>query len=136
MTPPAPQYPADLPCFRCTFTQEFHDTVIENLASLTAGNEAIIARLDRINGSVAKLFQRTDEHATALAILDTVGSKPTKALNARLDKLDRQLANDDAKSKGVHSVVDTLKPVIWAILGAIGLLLAKHADVLLTAIGK
>jgi len=39
----------------------FHDQVVGALARLEAGQEHIIARLDKINGSVTSLFEKNNE---------------------------------------------------------------------------
>lgn len=127
---------SDLPCFRCTFTQEFHDDVITSLAKLNAGQEAIMARLERMDSSQAKLWQRTDDHDHQLVTLNSDGSKPLGIMRSELAALTALVTENAAKDKGARGTFAMLSPVLWMFFSMITLLLFQHATEILPLFGK
>lgn len=132
---------------------EFHDQVIKALAELQAQNEEIIRRLDKQNGSITKLFSDTADIKIELA------RHPTDCpIRAKVDTLDRELQTGqhpgsvemrrriEALERASVTVVATettsrkwlteLKPILWAIGGAIILMLFLHADAVLKYLSR
>lgn len=127
---------------------EFHDQVIKALAGLQVQNEEILHRLDKQNGSIGKLFQDCADIKVELA------RHPADCpIRAKVENLDRELQTGqhpgsvemrrriEALERSSVTVVATettsrkwlteIKPLLWAIGGALILLLFLHADQLL-----
>lgn len=137
-----PPTPSDLPCLRCTFTQDFHDTVLTSLASIMAGQKATNERLDRINGSVAELFKRTNEQKLQIAVIDSTGShalegvrQEVKDLEAELRRAETAISDREASERGASKVIQVIKPALYGVAVGLALLLFEHRDVVLAAIG-
>lgn len=137
----------EIPCFHCTFTPEFHDTVIQGLASLKAGQDAVIARLDKMNGSVAELFKRSNEHDAQIAVLDSSGSKALAEVRQetkerarkvweRVEKVEQAVAEKAATERGARAVLRKLEPAIWMAASALIILFYEHGSSLLAILGK
>ncbi len=146
---PAPALinPADLPCFRCTFTHEFHDTVLTTLAKLAAGQETIVARLDKINGSVGELYKRTNEDARKIAVIEGAAKTATEAaekalsgvraevhsVTKRVTAVEKAMAALAVASKTTGKIMKAAAPLLWGAFAIFLFLVLKQADAVVKA---
>lgn len=126
----------------------FRDTVIAGIAEVKAQNVMILARLDKINGSVGTLFQKTnvlDISLTAHPLtcptrekLDTLIREVESGDHPGSSHMnDRILALETASNKALVSTaaaaatskkwLDVLNPILYVVCGGLLLLLIMHA---------
>ena len=129
-----------------------HDEVICGIARLEAGQDGIKSRLDKINGSVGKLWHELNEtqqdlvkHSRDCPLWEKLqeldgqlarGEHPgSQAVNKRLEKLEvRILAGEeiDVATKCARKEwLEWVRPLIMAILVVIAVLALEHAQVVL-----
>lgn len=122
-----------------------HDEIIASLAGLAKGQEHIIARLDKINGSVGHLWEglnntRLDlvKHTQECPLkeriieLDTMllsGEHPGSArVNERLNALEQQDAALKRADCTRKEWLEWLRPLIWIFVCIIVALALKHPE--------
>jgi hypothetical protein len=126
--------------YHCACTQEFHDTVVRSLAKLDAGQEAILGRLDKINGSVAELFRRTNDHGQKLAVIEEARHEAKAAvddLEERVTANEKAVGAQQTAAGTAGKIFGEMKPVIMLALGAfLFLVLSKARDMVEILAGK
>ena len=109
---------------------QFRDHVVGSLAVLTTQSEAILARLDKINGSVSTLYGRTDALRSDIdkhALNCPVASKVKELEDFRTAQI--AVAGSSAKWWAA------IKPVIYVIAGMLAIVILKNLDVILGHLG-
>jgi len=136
------------------YDSAFRDTVIAGLSEVKTQNAMIIARLEKINGSVTMLFQKTnilDVNLTAhpltcptrdkveeLARAVESGDHPgSTRMNERIQKLEMTVEDQRAGSRAAESTskrwVQILMPLLYLVAGGILFLFALHSNELMKA---
>lgn len=111
----------------------FHDRVIRGLAVLEIQSAAIIERLDRVNGNVANLYERTDSLRDELSdhSVECTAKQEIREMGKGFHELERREAEREGRAKASRTWWTEVRPALWAILGGLMALFLYHAEVLL-----
>ncbi len=104
--------------------EEFTRNVMAAIASVHAQGAAIADRLDKQNGSIEKLFERSE--ANRLAIATHPGECEAKK---DVDVMKAQLGAGVAVKDFRGKVLGELRPAIWVLIVWILLVLFEHSSI-------
>jgi hypothetical protein len=109
---------------------EFRDKVIDGLARLDAQYSSIIGRLDKINGNINTLYQRTD------ALSHELDVHPVQCeMRGRVETVERMIHEAAARAGAASIILKSASPLLWAVLAMVGLLILFQAREILQVKG-
>ena len=112
--------------------EQFRDSIVQSLASLNAGQDSIIERLDAMKNSIGTIWKEVREQERSLLVhaRDCDLKDRIQTLDIQLAKLEKQIADESqaAKEHQCHRKewLEWVRPLIWVILAVIAVLALQH----------
>ena len=120
---------------------QFHDVVVASLARLEAGQEHVISRLDKVNGNIATLYSKAAKAELDLATRSAEAERSLAKHSADCDVKNRLAVIEKSIASGASAETEGrrvtkqwqswMRPMVWALLGGVAILLLMSADKLL-----